>query len=430
MISLAYFIHCVVFFIVLYTYRFYSRPVFYSPLFIYIVFHFLVFVVRPFLVIYFEFDHGWWYMFYYPSDVAIVKTFFVSSFALLIFYFSFTFSSNNCAPLFNLKHSYGDISKSEVYAFLVLCVLVLPLGIYSTVTTLGGVHSDDVGMEFIDGIRVHTQTTGYVVDAKNMLFSFCIIAIFVFRFKPLSFIFIAIFMFHRAFIGYGRWGIILALISLSVIYLHSKKQYWPSKKIVILIPIVFLLFNILGHNRDAIRGLFEDVTESYNVYESEGFHPLDTLDFANFDYLTFIVDKIPEDTQTYRFGAQYLQLITEPIPRILWADKPLGEPIKFYDLNDYGHFLGLTYSLPGDGWSSGGFIGVFFTMLIFGWLIGKYYLYFCRHLHNINILLMYCIVFPMFIQLYRDGGISIFKFLLFTLAPVFIFNIVKSFIKR
>lgn len=430
MLELGYFFQCLVFVIVLTIYIKDCGASFFNPLTIYLVFHFLVFIVRPFLVVFCGFDHGWWYMRYYPDDYDIIKAFFVSSFGLVVFFGFFVYFSNNIKPDLNMFNVDYKISRVEVFAFIFMSLLVFPIGVYSTISTISGIHSSSVGMEFVDGIRIHTKTTGYLVDAKNMLFSYSIIAIFVFRFKPYSFIFLLLFISHRAFVGYGRWGIILALISLVLLYLYFNRKLWPSRNVLILLPAVFLIFNLIGHNRDVVRGLFEDVEETVNVYDSEGFNSYDTLDFANFDYLTFIVDTIPDETSSYRYGAQYLQLFTEPVPRVLWSGKPLGEPLKFYDLNNHGHFLGLSYSLPGDGWSSGGFLGVFITMMIFAFFIGRFYFNFCKHSNDLNVVMIYFIVYPIFVQLFRDGGISIFKFLLFILIPVFLFNFFKKHIAK
>lgn len=370
---------------------------------------------------------------YTPNETAVGRAFFVSSLALGVFFSVFIWASNNCKPnLKFLNFDFSRVRKVEVTSFALMSLLVLPLGLYSTISTIGGIHSDAVGMELINGIRVHTKSTGYIADAKNVLFGYVILAVFVFRFKWYSFIPFLAFIAHRAFIGYGRWGIILSVISLLVIYLYKSKSHWPKKQWVILVPLFFLLFNVIGHNRDYIRGFFEEVDQGYNVYEQEGFNSLDTLDFANFDYLTFIVDVIPEKTNEYRYGAHYLQLFTEPIPRIFWHSKPFGEPIKFYDLNDYGNFLGLTYSLPGDGWSSGGYIGVVVTIFIFAFLIGRYYSYFCKNLDSPNVVCAYATFFPILIQLYRDGGISVFKFMLFVSFPILIYtmlhnNLLRSF---
>src|SRR5262249_51407645 len=141
-----------------------------------------------------------------------------------------------------------------------------------------------------------------------------------------------------------------------------RKKWLPFWSIAAALPIL-VLFNLLGHNRDILKAFL--VGEEVRVVEStvglskEGHlrRQLDTQDYSNFDYLSYVVFVVPEKTGGHTYGAQYLQLFTEPIPRILWKGKPIGSPVKMINIGAYGNFVGLTVSLPGDGWISGGWIG-------------------------------------------------------------------------
>src|SRR5262249_41121211 len=145
---------------------------------------------------------------------------------------------------------------------------------------------------------------------------------------------------------------------------------------------------------------------------------LDTQDFANFDYLTGIISIVPERTGGYSYGLQYLQLFTEPIPRILWRGKPAGAPFVRVNLNAHANFVGLTLSLPGDGWISGGWLGVVVTMAVAGTFAGLAHRWFWRHSERLVPALFYISGLAMAPQWYRDGGISIFKFLLYSWLPL------------
>ena len=63
---------------------------------------------------------------------------------------------------------------------------------------------------------------------------------------------------------------------------------------------------------------------------------------------------------------QYLQALTTPIPRALWPSKPIGSPVQLVNLNEFGDCVGLTLSLAGDVWVSGGWLGVFATIAVVG----------------------------------------------------------------
>jgi hypothetical protein len=153
----------------------------------------------------------------------------------------------------------------------------------------------------------------------------------------------------------------------------------------------------------------------------------DTQDFANFDYLTYIVWVVPGRSGTYTYGVQYLQLLTEPIPRILWKGKPAGAPVQTnVDLGLYGNFYGLTMSLAGDAWMSGGWIGLVILLSVTGWLLGLAHRSFWRNIGKPARCLLYLVALAMVPLWYRDGSIiSIAKFLLFSLTPILVWMGVK-----
>jgi hypothetical protein len=187
-----------------------------------------------------------------------------------------------------------------------------------------------------------------------------------------------------------------------------------------------MLFNTLGNNRDYLQDLFTGHATSAMDLDAgmSKFDKLrarfDTQDFGNFDYLTFLVAIVPGRTATYTYGAQYLQLFTEPIPRILWPGKPIGAPVRTFNINAYGNFLGLTLSLPGDGWCSGGWLGLVITMGIAGSILGFFHRWFWRNINNPMVAVFYSTATAMLIQWFRDGGISIAKFMLWAWLPLLI----------
>jgi hypothetical protein len=146
----------------------------------------------------------------------------------------------------------------------------------------------------------------------------------------------------------------------------------------------------------------------------------DSQDFANFDYLAAVVALVPRRTGSHTYGLQYLQLFTEPIPRLLWRGKPAGAPIRLMNLNQHANFLGLTMSLPGDGWISGGWIGVILTMTLAGLATGLGHRGYWRNRGHPVLALLYMTFLGVSPNWFRDGGISVFKFLFFTWLPLLI----------
>lgn len=394
----------------------------FNPLTLYFLFHAFVFVVRPFLVIVFDFDHAWWYMGFEPNSLQKIEALLVSDLGMFCFAMPFYFLSKARTDIVGFSEKYFvSPSAFEINALISVLVLFAPLGIYSALVATVNANPEDIGMEIVNGIRINTETSGYITDSRNLLYGIALLVPVVLRFKWYSFFPFAIFIAHRFYIGYSRWGVILSVIAIGLLYLFKFKRRWPEFKVVVIVIPLFLLFNIVGQNREFFRSFFEGVESSSTVFDLQGFNKYDTLDFANFDYLCYVVSVVPDKTENYSYGTQYLQLLTEPIPRILWKEKPYGPPIQFFDLNDYGNFLGLTVSLPGDGWMSGGVIGVVLTMSFWGWVFARLHRSFISSQDDYLWVLFYVSLIPFSIQLFRDGGISIFRFVLFSLAPIVLY---------
>ena len=129
---------------------------------------------------------------------------------------------------------------------------------------------------------------------------------------------------------------------------------------------------------------------------------------------------MPEEADRYSYGVQHLQMFTEPIPRALWKGKPVGAPVKFFDLNSYVNFLGLTVSLLGDGWITFGWFGAILNVVIVAFVLGAFYNYFWRNQTSPFVVCAFLIVNSLLIQLFRDGSlVSMSKFILFTLVVPF-----------
>jgi hypothetical protein len=258
-----------------------------------------------------------------------------------------------------------------------------------------------------------------------MLLPLVCMTAYLFRFKWWALLPGILYVAYRAYLGWGRWAVVVTIISLLFLYLYTSGRKWPKgRHIAFAIPVA-VLFITLGVSRDLLKVALDAWLQGYelppidSIGDSIGIiAALDSLDFANFEYLCYVVSAIPDQTGTFSYGTQYLQLFTEPIPRVLWENKPIGQPVKLFELNDYGNFRGLTVSLPGDAWMSGGWIGLLITMVLVSRLLGWAFDAFLSRQREHGARMIYLITCPLMIQLFRDGGISIFKFLLFVLTPL------------
>jgi hypothetical protein len=383
----------------------------------YIAFHGLVFVLRPILVYYLGFDTNWTYMEFKPSDEVFVRTLAVSSVAMVSLVASSLIAGRS--RLFFASQAPPTFTLLERRALLVTTLLLLPAMAYSIYATRNGVAG-----ERVNGIYIMTNSTGYLNEAQDFIMPLLCVWMVVTRFHWLGLFPSILYLGYRTWFGWSRWTILLFFLLVVMSYCWYHRRKWiPVWSVLAAIPIL-LLFNLIGHNRDMFKSFLtgEDthVAEfDVGMTADEKFKAqFDTQDFANFDYLTYVVWVVPEKTGAYSYGTQYVQLFTEPIPRILWKGKPVGSPVRTINVFGYGNFTGLTVSLAGDGWISGGWVGLIITLSTVGALLGLAHRHFWRNGQNSMGCLLYLVALAMVPQWYRDGGISIAKFLLFNLVPI------------
>lgn len=409
---------------------------FFHPIVLFLIFHFLVFVLRPLMVHFLGFTTMWRYMEFTPNEFQFIDTLAVSSVALLVFVLTAWFAGR-----VRTEFSVAELppwTLAEKRAFLVVLVLLLPIGIYSAIFARGGASFTGEGniqmtRDLVTGTAIYTNTTGYIADAHAMMGALLVLFLWRFNFRLWAYAPFLLFLGYRAFLGWGRWAIIVSVMTLLLIYLYRSSRRWLNPKYLLAIIPVFVLFHSLGMNRDLVRDYVEDkglAVADAPVYSSQGsmLDDLDNPDFGNFEYLAFVLAVVPEKSQTYTYFTQYLQLFTEPIPRIIWAEKPVGAPISLINLNHFGNFLGMTTSLVGDGWMSLGWLGVIITMGLVGFIVGRLHRWFWNNQSNPRIAMIYFVFIPLTIQWYRDGGISIAKVTLFSLAPILLWSFISRLI--
>lgn len=428
MIDVALFLQVVFFVVVCFAFVSARSASFFHPLAFYLLFHLIVFVIRPLMVHFLHYNIIWHYMEYTASNWEFVFTLWVSSVALLVFAVA-TLMAGRCRTEFTVA-DLPPWTIAEKRAYAIVVVLLGPLAIYSAVIMRQGIsfsgHGDiHMVRDLATGIAIYTNTTGYIADANLMLGAICVLALWRFNFRWWSYLPFLFYIGYRSVLGWGRWSIVMSFLSLVLIFLYRNNRRWLRMKYLIATIPVFVLFHSLGMNRDLVRdyvensGLGERVAEAeLYQYKKNFWEQFDTPDFANFEFLAYVLHVVPKESQTYTYFTQYLQLFTEPIPRILWKEKPIGAPIKLINLDDFGNFTGMTTALVGDGWMSLGWIGLVMTMGLVGLFLGWLHRWFWRNQASPKAVMIYCIFLPLTIQWYRDGGISIAKFVLFSLTPI------------
>ncbi|MBX6322237.1 MAG: oligosaccharide repeat unit polymerase, partial [Rhodospirillaceae bacterium] len=394
----------------------------FHPFTFYAVFHLIVFVIRPLLLQYAGFGFTYDYMRFTPTPETVSLTLVVTNMAFCLFALVSWWSGHR-VPRFDRQP--GPLTPLQRQALIVTFAVLTPLALYSAViNSAPRVFEGSGGIEMVidpdTGIQTLANTTGYLLDAQGMLATLSIILLCVTRFRWYAFLPLALFLAYRAFLGWGRYAMVMSLASVLLVYLFHKGRRWPQPRFLLVAIPLFIVFQQLGEQRDYVRYLVtgeRPYTWELPV-ERSWVERQDTLDFANFEFLTAILWAVPEHSDTYTYFTQYLQLFTQPIPRILWPEKPVGPPIMLVNMNDYVNFMGLTNSLVGDGWLSFGWIGVVITIALVAFILGRLHRAFWRNTASPRALLAYCTFVPLSLQWFRDGGITIVMFAAWALFPL------------
>lgn len=379
----------------------------------YLLFHCIVFCIRPTLVWGADFYTVFEYMQLRPDPDTMRMALHVSSFALVVLAAAFSATTTTIQAL-EVPTKPG-LSSGSQKAFWLMAAIMVPLGIYS-------IQAQDFSGRHVRGVYILTGSSGYINDAQQVLVSVVVLFPFVMRWKLYSFLPLLAFIYYRAGQGMARWMMIYAVIFVILVYLWDKRRKTPPVWIIAPIGALLFVFTNLTLDRSFVRRWAQggDLIAPMTLDSEATFRDkYDTMDFANFDYLVFVLDTVPDKTRGYNYGAQHLQLFTEPIPRKLWAGKPIGAPVTLIDWSRFGNTLGITYSVVGDGWITYGWLGVAVNMVLYGVGLAALYNWFIVHQAHTYRSLIFLLLTSILVQIFRDGSfVTIAKFLLFTSLPI------------
>ncbi len=377
----------------------------YHPVSYYLFFHGFVFTFRPIVVHiqgYTALYNGYGFL-PSPSDKITVI---LGTMLGLVCFVSAALKFGNAPPRF-VQDRFTDIERGQlIRPFLIVACLVAPIGIISILANWAARSNDASTMVFdaATGYTINTVNNGYFADVQLMLAPLAVMLIWLFRFKWWTFTPFAAFIILRSGTG-SRWPIMMACATVALMFLYERRKKFPNLKPAVLIIAALWLFQVIGVDRGAaIRNLFVEDKSLALVYSNSremGF--LEAMDWANLEFFEYIVYAVPQRTGTHGYFLNNLQVFTEPVPRALWADKPVGPPIKLFSLYDYGFPIGMTNSLPGEGWMQFGYLGIAIWCGLFGWFYGWIYNKFQQSRQSTLALIAFLLFIPLSLQVFRDG---------------------------
>ncbi len=403
----------------------------FHPLTYYTAFHMIIFVIRPIFAYFLDYSTLYQAYNFTPTMADKITVILAANIGYLSFAF-FVLRAGNIAVSFRADISTIEERRRLAQIFPWVIAICAPLALYSLSTNFSVTNNiyDGVVLDQATGVFINTKGNGYLTDGQLMLAPICAIIAWLGRFRWLSLLPMVGFVILRGGIG-SRGPFIAALVMLLLLYLYEKRVRYPKLQVLLAIVAIATLFNFVGADRGAaIRqavGLEDKETVFTENDRDEKF--LETMDLANLEFFEYVVWVVPQRSGTYDYFLNNLQLFTEPIPRVLWKSKPAGAPIQPVRLWDYGSPIGMTYSLPGLGWMSMGWLGVIIWCGLWGHILGALYRRYWQGDQSTIKTAAYMIFVATLVLAYRDGSsVSLAKQSGAYLAPVLVWYVIGRYL--
>ena len=373
------------------------------PASFYLAFHGFIFVFRPLVARFYEFDFVYRLYEFQPSIGNKITVILGANLAMVVFVAASLLIGKRPA-LVAPPERFALIRQQMTWPILTAVGLLTPVALFAQVSNWSrrANHFEAMVRDASTGNLVNLQGNGWFTDAALMMAPMAVMMVWLSRYRWWGWAYFAAFVFLQAGTG-TRHAIIYAVSALAICWLLEKGRQWFDWRAVALALLAAVVFNQLVIDRGgAVRTLVSDDLGPGYISESE-LDPLEHMDFANLEYFEYIVYAVPERTGTWDYFAHTLQIFTEPVPRAVWKDKPVGSPVQYFSLWDYGQPIGMTASLPGIGWMSLGYPGIVIQALIFALIFGTAYRVLLTQRGGPLARLSYALVISMTVLGFRDG---------------------------
>jgi len=238
--------------------------------------------------------------------------------------------------------------------------------------------------------------------------------IFAFGFRSYLLILTGFFLGIVALQGYHRFMLILPLLYFTAVYLQTQRRRWPPLIILLGALIVGLIFPRLKYIGRAIEN--GDTGEAISLVKESFIKDPKSNNGVEFseDFLDQFAGGLSlADTNDRKFwGSTYLAIVTLPIPRAWWPNKP-GLADHLQEISTSGRRYdteGRIVTYLGESYLNFGYIGLVLIPALLGYALTA----FCLQATSGPMLRLgryvYLVSFMAMVQMFRDGLLSIFVF--------------------
>ena len=420
-----------IYFVILFIYLQHHAASAFHPLTLYLAFHGLVFMIRPWTAYFYQYRLIYEVYRFIPDAYAKNMALVVANVGLVAFAWA-SLRFGNQPMRFRITALSTFERGRMVRPFVIVFLLMQPWFLYSIY--LGWFNRmTDKSLSTLDkvtGVLTSADTNGYAVGGAHLAVFLLPLLAWLFRFRLWVIVVVGAYLF--VMLGMGTRGpTVMAVVGIALFYLYEKRRKWFEWKTVIIVVLGISIFSAIGFDRGrGLRMLFVEDSSNFWQYRAsvEGrLTPLEGMDFGNLEMVEFLTETVPRKTGTFEYFVDQLQLFTEPIPRALWEGKPIGKPVRLFNLFDYGHPIGATWSMPGEGWLQLGLAGVVLWCGAWGAVIGRLYNRFACGRQTVFKVSSYFILLSMMIVCYRDGTLlSVMRYGLFAIIPMVLWYVLAN----
>lgn len=231
---------------------------------------------------------------------------------------------------------------------------------------------------------------------------------------------LAVYVFIMSVQGFHRFRAIIPLILLMQIYLDRHQKKWPPAYIMaVLIGAMLLFYPMKTIGRMAQEGAtVAEISESSTEILRDvaaGQNGDQTI----LDQLASSLTLIDRSGKFY-YGATYLPLVTSPIPRQWWPEKPgLADDIKDFSTptRPMGE-MGMIMTFMGEFYVNFGYPGIIIMSYLTAYWLARVYFRAYRSNYFSVLRFGYLLVTCNLVLVYRDGLISLFMFTVVNMMPL------------
>lgn len=229
-----------------------------------------------------------------------------------------------------------------------------------------------------------------------------------------------VYLFVMSIQGFHRFRAIIPLILLLQIYLDRHQKKWPPAYIMVVIVAAMLLFypmktiGRMAQEGATVSEISESSTEILRDVAAGQSGDQTVLDqFAS--SLTLI-----DGAGKLYYGATYVALLTSPIPRQWWPDKPgIADYQKDFSTPSRPMAdMGMIMTFIGEFYLNFGYFGVVIMSFMTAYGLARIYFNAYRRSYDSVLRFGYLLIACNLIQVYRDGLMSLFIFTVVNMMPL------------